>query len=39
MVREVYKQCQDVFRRQMDTQVSEITTNLYHALLAETQTK
>lgn len=39
MVREVYKQCQDVFRRQMDTPVSEITTNLYNTLLAESQTK
>ena len=39
MIREVYRQCQDVFRRQMDTQVSEITTNLFNALLAETQTK
>lgn len=39
MVREVYKQCQDVFRCQMDSPVSEITTNLFNALWSETPAK
>lgn len=35
MVREVYKQCQDVFRQQMDSDVSPATVELYEGLIGE----
>jgi len=35
MVREVYKQCQDVFRQQMEGDVSPATVELYEGLIGE----
>jgi len=35
MVREVYKQCQDVFRQQMDSAVSTATVELYESLILD----
>jgi len=35
MVREVYKQCQDVFRQQMDSGVSPATVELYESLFSD----